>query len=88
MIRFTLSHLFIWIPTSSNRTIWGYSEGWAIMRFSVTGWLTAGHVSTEFQRHLQHGMYNGGFVAQQDSDTRRFLNCWAKLLESQCTLDP
>jgi hypothetical protein len=34
-------------------------------------------------------MYNGGFVAvKQDPDTRRFLDCWAKLLESQCTFDP
>jgi hypothetical protein len=48
------------------------------------------NVSTEFQRSLlQHGMYNGGFVAiKQDSDTCRFLDCWSKLLESQCTFDP
>jgi hypothetical protein len=47
-------------------------------------------VSTELQRSfVQHGMYNGGFVAvKQDPDTRRFLDCWAKLLESQCTFDP
>jgi hypothetical protein len=47
-------------------------------------------VSTEFQRSVaQHGVYNGGFVAlKQGPDTRRFLDGWEKLLESQCTFDP
>ena len=47
-------------------------------------------VSFEFQRSLvQHGAYNGGFVAvKQDSGAQQVLQCWASVLETGCTFDP
>lgn len=45
---------------------------------------------TEFQRSLvQHGAYNGGFVAvKHDSDAKQILQCWAAVLTTGCTFDP
>ncbi len=47
-------------------------------------------MALEQQRSLaQHGAYNGGFVAvKKSAETDRFLDCWARLLDSHCTLDP
>lgn len=47
-------------------------------------------VPLEFQRSLvQHGAYNGGFVAVNiDAESNRFLNCWGNLLTRLCTFDP
>ncbi len=44
----------------------------------------------EFQRSLvQHGAYNGGFVAVKlDSDAKQILQCWAAVLATGCTFDP
>ena len=92
--RYTLSHLlYLDSDILVTAPFWDdLQKEWANHAILLTPHLVRlpVDVSTEFQRSLlQHGMYNGGFVAvKQDSDTRRFLNCWAKLLESQCTFDP
>lgn len=49
-----------------------------------------GNTSTEFQRSLvQHGAYNGGFIAVKRGDeTKQFLQCWTNLLADGCIFDP
>jgi hypothetical protein len=44
----------------------------------------------DFQRSLvQHGGYNGGFIAvKRDPDTEEFLDWWDAVLENGCTFDP
>jgi hypothetical protein len=94
MERFTISHLlYLDSDILVTAPFWDdLQKSWADHAILLTPhWVRLPvDVSTEFQRSLvQHGMYNGGFVAaKQDPDTRRFLDCWAKLLESQCTFDP
>jgi hypothetical protein len=47
-------------------------------------------IDPEFQRSMaQHGAYNGGFIAvEKGTETDRFLDCWANLLDAHCTFDP
>jgi len=48
------------------------------------------NIPTELQRSLvQHGAYNGGFIAVEEGNpTQQFLRCWANLLADGCTFDP
>ena len=94
MNRFTISHLlYLDSDILVTAPFWDdLQKSWADHAILLTPhWVGLPlDLPVEFQRSVvQHGMYNGGFVAiKQGPDTRRFLDCWANLLESQCTFDP
>ncbi len=94
MRRHTISHLtYLDADILVMKDFWRDLElAWSTRSILLTPHLTRlpRNISTEFQRSLvQHGAYNGGFIAVKEGDaTNQFLHCWANLLADGCTFDP
>jgi hypothetical protein len=94
MQRHAISHLvYLDADILVMKNFWGDLElAWTNHSILLTPHLTRlpGNTSAEFQRSLvQHGAYNGGFIALKiGNETNQFLDCWASLLADGCTFDP
>lgn len=94
MQRYAISHLaYLDADILVMKDFWKDLElAWTTHSILLTPHLTRlpSNTSAEFQRSLvQHGAYNGGFIALKGgNETNQFLDCWANLLADGCTFDP